>query len=135
MVKLQLYPFRINKNKGSENRHLLQSLVGETSLLPLLSAGSSQDPFLSSAISSVEMWKALKAIDLKKSLRPDSLKPTLLKIATDYIAEPISNIFNQSLQTNFFFKQSKAAYELLLLLRAAHHLLYTRPILDCIVQI
>lgn len=38
----------------------------ETPLLPLFSTGSSQRPFLFSAISSVEIWKALKAIDLKK---------------------------------------------------------------------
>ncbi len=76
------------------------------------------EPFPFSAISTVEMCKALKAIDPEKSPRPDSLEPNLLKVAADYIAEPIAHISNQSLQTNFFSKQSKAAYVLLLLLKS-----------------
>ncbi len=66
-------------------------------------------PFLLRAISSVKICEALKAIDPKKSPRPDSLEANLLKAATGYTAEPIAHVFNQSLQTNFFSKQRKAA--------------------------
>lgn len=77
----------------------------------------------------MENCKALKAIDPEKSPRPDSLEPSLLKVAADYIAEAIAHISNQNLQTNFFSKQRKAAYVLLLLLKSGDppYRLHTTP--------
>lgn len=55
-------------------------------MISVFSSRSPRDPFLFRAISSVEIYKALKAIDPKKSPGPDSLEPNLLKVAADYIA-------------------------------------------------
>ena len=51
-------------------------------------------------ISYAEVYKALKAIDTKRSAGPDNLDPYLLKIADDDITEPVAHIFNFSPLTN-----------------------------------
>lgn len=63
-------------------------------------------------ISVLEVHKALRDIDHKKSAGTDNLDPFLLKVAADIIAEPIAHIFNLSLLSNSIPKSWKAAYVL-----------------------
>lgn len=44
-------------------------------------------------LSSVEICKALKATDSKQSSGPDNLDPYRLKLAADFITEPIAQSF------------------------------------------
>jgi hypothetical protein len=48
-------------------------------------------------VSYAETYKALKAIDTKKSAGPDNLDHYLLKVAACIITEPVAHIFNASL--------------------------------------
>ena len=64
-------------------------------------------------VSYTEVYKALKAIDTKKSAGRDILDPYLLKIAAGIITEPVAHIFNLSLLNNSIPSIWKSAYVLL----------------------
>lgn len=95
-----------NKNKddialnkrGSSNFNFLSTLSGRDLFM---------DPFVLKPVSSMEICKALKAIDPKhpkQSPKPNNLDPYLLKLAADFIAEPIAQIVYLSHQTNIIPK-------------------------------
>ena len=68
------------------------------------------EPVLASEVS-----RALTGLDTKKSAGPDKLDPIFLKVAANYIAEPLTHIFNLSLSTNTLPKVWKSAFVLPLL--------------------
>lgn len=48
-------------------------------------------------ISAVDVSRELKQLDPKKSAGPDQLELYFLKLAADFIAQPLSNLYNLSL--------------------------------------
>uniref|UniRef100_A0A3Q3BE22 Reverse transcriptase domain-containing protein n=1 Tax=Kryptolebias marmoratus TaxID=37003 RepID=A0A3Q3BE22_KRYMA len=59
-----------------------------------------------------EVLKELKSIDTKKSAGPDNLDPFFLKLAAEFIAEPLAHIFNLSLISNKIPSVWKSAFVL-----------------------
>lgn len=47
-----------------------------------------------------EVHKALTLLDIRKSAGPDNLEPYSLQLASDFIAPPLTYLFNLSLDTN-----------------------------------
>lgn len=47
-----------------------------------------------------EVHKALTLLDIRKSAGPDNLEPYFLQLASDFIAPPLTYLFNLSLDTN-----------------------------------
>ena len=68
-----------------------------------------------SPVSASEVQSALRGLDLRKAAGPDGLDPFFLKLAADFIADPLSYIFNLSLTTNKLPKVWKSAFVLPLL--------------------
>ena len=66
-------------------------------------------------VSVSEVQTVLKQLDPKKSAGPDQLDPYFLKLAADFIAEPLSVIFNLSLVKNEIPNVWKSAFVLPLL--------------------
>uniref|UniRef100_A0A8C6KGR8 Reverse transcriptase domain-containing protein n=1 Tax=Nothobranchius furzeri TaxID=105023 RepID=A0A8C6KGR8_NOTFU len=62
-----------------------------------------------------EVHKALKSIDHRKPPGPDFMEPYFLKMAEDYVAEPLSILFNLSINSKEIPSQWKSAYVLPLL--------------------
>ena len=62
-----------------------------------------------------EVHKVLKCLDSRKSGGPDQLNPYFLKLAADFIAEPLTYLFNLSLFTNKIPTIWKSAFVLPLL--------------------
>lgn len=60
----------------------------------------------------VEVHRALKQLDPNKSAGPDKLDPYFLKSAVDFIAEPLTHIFNLTLSNNETPNLWKSAYVL-----------------------
>ena len=56
-----------------------------------------------------EVRDALKKIKIKKSAGPDGLDPHLLQIAAEIIAEPLTHIFNLTIENGQILKIWKAA--------------------------
>lgn len=63
----------------------------------------------------LSVQRALKNLDTKKAAGPDKLDPFSLKLAADFIAEPLSHIFNLSHISYQFLKVWKSAFVLPLL--------------------
>lgn len=85
-------------------------------------SGNSFTPFNSFAFSSIlvsGVHSILKTLDITKSAGPDTLEPFFLKLAADFIALPLTHIFNLTLVTNNIPKIWKSAYVLPLLKRGA----------------
>ncbi len=57
-----------------------------------------------------EVNKALKSLDSRKQSGPDKLDPHFLKLAADFIAPPLTYLFNLSLSTNEIPSIWKTAY-------------------------
>ncbi len=57
-----------------------------------------------------EVNKALKSLDGRKQAGPDKLDPHFLKLAADFIAPPLTYLFNLSLSTNEIPSIWKTAY-------------------------
>lgn len=62
-----------------------------------------------------EVHKALKALDHRKPPGPDLMEPYFLKLAADYLAEPLSILFNLSIKTKEIPSVWKSAFVLPLL--------------------
>ena len=71
--------------------------------------------FTFGAVIHSEVCKALKCLDPKKSAGPDQLEPYFLKLAADFIASPLTYLFNLSLETNEIPLIWKSAFVLPLL--------------------
>ena len=63
----------------------------------------------------IEVYRALKHLDPAKSAGPDKLEPLFLKLAVDFIAEPLTHIFNLTFSNNEIPNIWKSAYVLPLL--------------------
>lgn len=63
----------------------------------------------------VEVLRALKMLDPDKSAGPDKLEPYFLREAADFIAEPLTHIFNLTIANNEIPQVWKSAYVLPLL--------------------
>lgn len=83
-------PILIFQGKGSSNFNFISMSSGHHLFM---------DPFVFRPSSSVEISKALKTVDAKQSTGCDNLDPYHLKLAADFIAEPIVRIFD------FVFRQ------------------------------
>ena len=59
--------------------------------------------------------KALKSLDQRKPAGPDLLDPCFLNLAADFIAEPLTSLFNLTLECNEIPKIWKSAFVLPLL--------------------
>ena len=57
-----------------------------------------------------EVHKEIKNLDSKKAHGPDLLDPYFLKIAAEFIAEPLTHIFNLTLSTSTIPKVWKSAF-------------------------
>ncbi len=57
-------------------------------------------PLETDAISAQDVKKYLVKLDTNKSMGPDSLSPRLLKELKQQILQPLTNMFNRSLQEN-----------------------------------
>ncbi len=62
-----------------------------------------------------EVHKALKSLDTGKAQGPDLIDPYFLKMAADFIAEPLSHIFNLTVENKEIPKMWKSALVLPLL--------------------
>uniref|UniRef100_A0A3B4Z3D2 Reverse transcriptase domain-containing protein n=1 Tax=Stegastes partitus TaxID=144197 RepID=A0A3B4Z3D2_9TELE len=62
-----------------------------------------------------EVHRALLSLDNKKPAGPDNLEPYFLKLAADFIAKPLTSIFNLTLTQNVIPKVWKSAHVLPLL--------------------
>uniref|UniRef100_A0A3P9K1B3 Reverse transcriptase domain-containing protein n=1 Tax=Oryzias latipes TaxID=8090 RepID=A0A3P9K1B3_ORYLA len=62
-----------------------------------------------------EVHKALKALDHKKSPGPDLIDPYFLKLAADFVAEPLTILFNLTVETKEIPSIWKSAFVLPLL--------------------
>lgn len=71
--------------------------------------------FAFSPFTVAEVHKALKGIDPKKAAGPDNLDPYLLNLTADVIAEPLTYLFNLTLELNVIPSVWKSAYVLPLL--------------------
>lgn len=60
----------------------------------------------------LEVHKALKNIDPRKSLGPDMIDPYFLKTAADFVAEPLTFLFNLTVETNEIPSAWKSAFVL-----------------------
>ena len=67
------------------------------------------------AVTASEVQTALKRLDTGKAAGPDHLDPFFLKLAADFIAEPLAHIFNLSFTSNKIPKVWKSAFILPLL--------------------
>jgi len=56
------------------------------------------------------VYDALIGLDIKKSAGPDGLDPYFLKIAAEHIAEPLTHIFNLTIETGLIPSVWKSAY-------------------------
>lgn len=72
-------------------------------------------PFNFTCLDVIEVHRALKRLDPNKSAGPDKLDPCFLKLAADFIAEPLTHIFNLTLPNNETPNIWKSAYVLPLL--------------------
>lgn len=70
----------------------------------------SEKLFFISPLSINKVHKALQELDTKKSAGPDNLDPFFLKLAADFIAEPLSYIFNLTIVENDIPKVWKSAH-------------------------
>lgn len=68
--------------------------------------------FIFSPFAITNVHKALKELNPRKAASPDHLEPFFLKLKADFIAEPITHIFNLLLVTNIVPKVWKSAYVL-----------------------
>ena len=64
-----------------------------------------------------EVHKALKPLDQRKPAGPDLLDPCFLKLAADFIAEPLTYLLNLTLGCNEIPKIWKSAFVLPLLIK------------------
>lgn len=62
------------------------------------------------SVSVSEVHNALKKLDRSKAAGPDQIEPFFLKLAADFIAEPLSQIFNLSLISKNIPKIWKSAF-------------------------
>lgn len=81
-----------------------------TSLTSRAVSGPITCPFEFMSVSVSEVHNALKKLDTSKAAGPDQIVPFLLKLAADFIAEPLSQIFNLSLISKNIPKISKSAF-------------------------
>lgn len=80
---------------------------------PLISqavSGPITCPFEFMSVSVSEVHNALKKLDRSKAAGPDQIEPFFLKLAADFIAEPLSQIFNLSLISKNIPKIWKSAF-------------------------
>uniref|UniRef100_A0A8C5N2E5 Reverse transcriptase domain-containing protein n=1 Tax=Gouania willdenowi TaxID=441366 RepID=A0A8C5N2E5_GOUWI len=75
----------------------------------------SGDPFNFNPFTCHEVHKALKALDHRKPPGPDLIEPYFLKLAADFIAEPLSILFNLSIRNKDIPSVWKSAFVLPLL--------------------
>uniref|UniRef100_A0A3B3DM95 Reverse transcriptase domain-containing protein n=2 Tax=Oryzias melastigma TaxID=30732 RepID=A0A3B3DM95_ORYME len=73
--------------------------VTNPSTKPLQFCSNSFNSFNFVPFSSFEVHKALKALDSRKPPGPDLIESYFLKLAADYVAQPLSILFNLSIQT------------------------------------
>lgn len=87
-----------------------------TALAPLTPVESPVDnKFNFRSFTVAEVHKALTKLDPKKSAGPDNIAVCFLKLAADFIAEPLTYIYNLTLTSNKIPKSWKMAYVLPLL--------------------
>lgn len=75
----------------------------------------SGDPFKFAPFTVLEVHKALKTLDHRKPPGPDMMEPYFLKLAANFIAEPLSILFNLSIKTKEIPSVWKSAFILPLL--------------------
>lgn len=80
-----------------------------------LSFAGINPPFCFSLFSVDEVYEALCNLDSKKPAGPDNLEPFFLKTGAEFIAPPLTYLFNLTLSTNVIPKIWKSAYVLPLL--------------------
>lgn len=76
------------------NPHALLLLVPVRRSTPLTHAYLLTNYFIILLYQFRKFNKALQELDKKKSTKPDKLDPFFLKLAADFIAKPLSYIFN-----------------------------------------
>ncbi|KAI4830607.1 hypothetical protein KUCAC02_002226 [Chaenocephalus aceratus] len=74
-----------------------------------------ENPFSFTPLTIGIVHEALSKLDPRKPAGPDNLEPFFLKISADFIAPPLTSLFNLSLSTNAIPKVWKSAYVLPLL--------------------
>ena len=74
-----------------------------------------ENPFSFTPFTVDVVHEALSKLDPRKPAGPDNVEPFFLKIAADFIAPPLTSLFNLSLSTNTIPKVWKSAYVLPLL--------------------
>uniref|UniRef100_A0A3Q3IMY9 Reverse transcriptase domain-containing protein n=1 Tax=Monopterus albus TaxID=43700 RepID=A0A3Q3IMY9_MONAL len=79
------------------------------------SSRSTLNTFSFTSVPISEVHSALSNLDTRKAAGPDGLDPFFLKLAADYIAEPLSYVFNLSLSSNEIPVIWKSAFVLPLL--------------------
>uniref|UniRef100_A0A669EJS2 Reverse transcriptase domain-containing protein n=1 Tax=Oreochromis niloticus TaxID=8128 RepID=A0A669EJS2_ORENI len=88
-------------NKHFVDAGFLFNTVGATPTIPGIEPQIYSGEFFEfSPFSVQEVHKALKALDQKKPPGPDLIEPYFLKTAADYIAQPLTILFNLSIQNN-----------------------------------
>lgn len=73
-------------------------------------SGSVASPFEFISVSVSEVNNALMQLDTSKAAGPDQTETFFIKLAADFITEPLSHIFNLSLTSNKIPKICKSAF-------------------------
>lgn len=94
------------------NKHFISSSSSQNTISPVIESEPSTDvsEFSFQPFTLCQVHKALKLLDARKPQGPDLIDPYLLKIAADFIVQPLTHIFNLSMSSMQIPKIWKSAF-------------------------
>ena len=105
----RLYKYLNSINISDTIENAISKYKFYPSILLIIDKIVNQDKFSFKAISSLDMEKQVKLVNLKKATTSDSIPPKILKIVSHALADALHSLFKDMLKTGNFPENLKLA--------------------------